>query len=629
MLNKRVFVGWLLLGVLAWSGLVLAPPASAQELGEHRMERADRVQAFLDRRDQLLDHYATRMPADDYSRGGYADITAKLNRGVDLDWCAIRLDSLMQNPRGDMFWMYPVTTLMYAAQDKLPDSTWHQMRDLWRTYAPFRGDTENHWAMYYASLYLMAQLFPDDPAESWYTGKSSQENFDEAEEYLLSWMDLTTTIGQGEYDSPHYLLVYVAPMSMLYAFAEDPAMRTRAQMMLDYLLADFAAENLGGSYVGAHSRVYEREAVAPWRLGTTGLSWLAFGEGPEWMRHELVSFALSGYVPPAILHHIATDRSAPYVHVEGKRTRHRIRYSEVKNAPVYKYTYVRPEYALGSTQGGLLQPIQQQTWDLTWVPSDGAVMDARTTLFSVQPYSSPVELGMYFAEMQEFIVEIVVRSKTEYDSPDKLTGGSPYEQVFQHEDALVALYDIPEDNRFPHVNAFFSDELQDLTEDDSGWIFAHGGEALIAYYPFQPYTWEPVRDQIDTTRTHQRLYSPHLKNGAVVQVAPASAFDSFEAFMEAVRALPLEVSTDPTPSVTFTTLGGDVLAGTYGETPTIDGTPIDYENWPLYAGPFLRADQGSRQLEMRYGPMRRLLDFNTVTIKEWIEPAASTDLSQR
>ncbi|RMF61559.1 MAG: hypothetical protein D6746_05465 [Bacteroidetes bacterium] len=226
---------------------------------------------------------------------------------------------------------------------------------------------------------------------------------------------------------------------------------------------------------------------------------------------------------------------------------------------------------------------------------------------------------MYFAELQEFITEIVVRSKKEYDSPDKLTGGSPYEQVFQHEDALIALYDIPPDTRFPHVNAFFSDELRDLKEDRSGWIFARGGEALIAYYPLAPYRWEEQPDAWDENRKHRRLVSPHLKNGAVVQVAPASAYASMEAFRAAVRALPLEVSTHPVPSVRFTTLGGATMELTYGETPRLNGTPVDYAAWPLYEGPFLQAAPESRRLEMRYGALRRLLDFNTLTIREWIE----------
>ncbi len=40
---------------------------------------------------------------------------------------------------------------------------------------PYRGDTENHWLLYYTSLYLMSQMWPDQPGELWYTGKSSAE----------------------------------------------------------------------------------------------------------------------------------------------------------------------------------------------------------------------------------------------------------------------------------------------------------------------------------------------------------------------------------------------------------------------------------------------------------------------
>ena len=220
---------------------------------------------------------------------------------------------------------------------------------------------------------------------------------------------------------------------------------------------------------------------------------------------------------------------------------------------------------------------------------------------------------MYFAEPWDMVTELIVRSKKEYDSPTKWTGGSPYEQVFQHGDALVALYDIPEGARFPHVSGFFSKDLARREEDASGWIFAQGGEAFIAYYPLAPYAWRQ-EDSGDW-----RLHSPHRKNGAVVQVAPASAFASWDAFTEAVRALPLTTSTEPKPHVHFTTLSGAVLTARYGETPSVDSKAVDYDAWPLFEGPFLHAERGSRTLEIRYGRARRVLDFNTLTITERIE----------
>jgi hypothetical protein len=65
-------------------------------------------------------------------------------------------------------------------------------------------------------------------------------------------------------------------------------------------------------------------------------------------------------------------------------------------------------------------------------------------------------------------------------------------------------------------------------------------------------------------------------------------------------------------------LGGDVLEFTYGETPKINDQPINYEDWKLFDGPFLYAEKGSRTLELRQGKLRRLLDFNSLTVKDWV-----------
>jgi len=218
---------------------------------------------------------------------------------------------------------------------------------------------------------------------------------------------------------------------------------------------------------------------------------------------------------------------------------------------------------------------------------------------------------MYFPEEPKLLTDAVIQhEKSTYDKPDKWTGGSPYEQVVQHEDAVVALYDIPAGTTYEHVSGYFSRTLTEVAEDESGWIVARGGDAWIAYYPLAPYTW---RDEPSGDR---RLHSPHRQNGAVVQVAPAHVYSTRDAFRDAVRALPLEATTQPTPTVRFTMLRGATLDVTYGGTPRIDGTPLDYENWPLFGGPFLQAAPDSKHLTLRHGALRRTLDFETWTITD-------------
>jgi hypothetical protein len=581
-------------------------------------------------------------------RPGLIEVAARLYRGDPLPGIIPLLRRLEAQPQGDMFWMYPMTLIHLVGDGRLPAATQERLRDLWRTYHPYRGDTENHWAMYYTSLYLMTQQYPDLPGEAWYTGKSSAANHAEARSYLLDWMELTTTEGQGEYDSPHYIACFVAALALLYGYAEEASMRERAGMMLEYLLADFAVESLNGLYAGAFSRIYPLPTIERWRNASTTLSWLLFGNTPFRPDHHNVVLdmpgyrphgmalllAVSGYAPSPVLHGIATDRSAPYVHRERKRTRHRIRHSAERNAPVYKYMYMREEYAMGSSQGGLLQPIQQHTWELQWAADPGA--EERNVLFTLHPFSSPRELGMYFPEEPRRLTTTVIRGeKGTYDSGDKWTGGSPHEQVAQAQDALVALYDLPPGVRFPHVSGYFSRDLQRLTpapseqapgqaseqasgqasgqaseeapEEAPGWIFAQGGSAYIAYYPLAPYTWRAEAGG------DWRLHSAHRRNGAVVQVAPAAQYPSFGAFQRAVRALPLTVERGPALRVAYTSLRGDRIEAVYGEEPRVNGAPVGYASWPLFGGPHLEAERGSGRLRLRHGDRSHLLDFNNVT----------------
>lgn len=543
---------------------------------------------------------------------GYANIAAKLRLHEDPALCSRSLEELLAaGPTSDMFWMFPVTAIAYLDQGQLTDSSRQALRRSFQTYMPYRGDTENHWLVYYTSLYLMAQLWPNQDGSHWYTGKSSEENLKEAAGWIDSWVRLTTRRGQGEYDSPHYMGLYFLSVSYLAAWAKDPAMKKRASMMLDYLIADYAPENLDGIFVGAHSRVYDIPVLEKWQNVSSDFGWVLFGLGrPLDPPDSYIIFYLlaSAYEPPEILKRIATDRTQPYTHYELKRTRNRWRFFDDLHGPVYKTTYVRHEYAVSSDQGGTLQPIQEHSWDVTWnVPDPRGV---HNTFFTLHPFSSVRELETYFSFPPDVAISGVVSSKKTYDSPDKFVGGSPYEKIFQDQDSVIVLYDIPPGTRFPHINGFFSKDLVDVREDTSGWIFARGGDALIACRPLQPYSWAPIDGG------GKRLFSPFLKNGMVVQVAARSEFPDMAAFQRAILALKLEFKLEPKPFVRFQSLRGKTLTFTYGEPPQVNGKPLDYAHWPLFGGPFVEAAVDSEQLILKYGKMRRTLDFRTLTVSD-------------
>lgn len=604
-----------------------APPPDRTVIEDAAHRRA----AYLARVNEVVEWRASggQVKTDDPGNLNLAQIACKLALGQDAEDCSRSVIEIMKDPGTGPFWMFPAVAVAFLGRDQLSPEARAAIRDVWRTTRQLRGDTENHWVMYYMSLYLMSELYPNEPADSWYNGRTSEENLAEAKAFLIDWMNVTTTVGQGEFNPTHYIGEYAIPMLFLKSWAQDPEMKRRGHLMLDWLFAELANNTLNGVLRGPNSRTDEGSTIERWNSLSSYFSWLLFGNTPPTKGYGgwgiYFATVAQNYHVPEVIYRLATDRGEDYVQRDRARIRRRWRYSEELSPPVHKTNYLRRDYAVGSTTGGLLDPIQAHVWDVTWDEPDPR--GKHNTMFSLHPHSSGRAMQMYFTAYPEpWIKGVTGEGKPSYDSPDKVVGSSPYEQVFQDLDTVVALYDIPPGTRFPHINGFFSKDLVDLTEDESGWIFARGGRAYLAYRPLAGYHWIPYL-HYDGGWAKEKLplggkllTSPHLKNGTIVQAAAADEFESFAAFQAAIRALPLEFGLEPKPTVKFTTLRGKQVSITYGETPVLDGVPVDYAQWKLFEGPHLNAEVGGRKLTITHGRLQRVLDFNTLTATDSLLP---------
>jgi len=605
------------------------PAPSAAPVQDASQRRDD----YFRRVDEVIDWAAGggNAKTDDPANLNLAMIAARIVRGQDLRGCSQRVIEMMREPGTGPFWMFPSVCIAYLGRDRLSSEALASIRTAWRTTRQLRGDTENHFVMYYISLYLMAELYPDEPAETWYSGRSSAENLAEARSYILNWIDVTTTVGQGEFNTTHYIGEYVIPLQFLANWSKDPAMRQRGSMMLDWLFAELAATTLNGIMRGPNSRTDEGSVIERWNAMASYFSWLLFGNTPPTAGYSGwgLYFAplAKNYEVPEVIYRIATDRAGDVVQRDRARTRPFWRYSNETSPPVHKMNYIRKDYAVGSTRGGRIDPLQSHVWDVTWAEADPR--GKHNTMFSLHPHAASEIIQASFVFYPEPMIKgVTFEGKPSYDSPDKVIGSSPYEQVFQDRDTVIALYDIPAGTRFPHINGFFSKDLVDVTEDPSGWIFARGGNAYLAYRPLAPYHWIKylhhssgwAKARLDLGG--RILTSPHLKNGTIVQAASASEFESFSAFQTAIKALPLSFKLDPIPTVAMTTLRGKKVAFSYGQTPRVDGRTVDYSKWKLFEGPYLNAEIGGRKLSITHGPLERVLDFNTLTVTDRVKDVA-------
>jgi hypothetical protein len=264
-----------------------------------------------------------------------------------------------------------------------------------------------------------------------------------------------------------------------------------------------------------------------------------------------------------------------------------------------------PDYVIGSLQGGILQPIQQHTWDVTYLSDK-----PNNTLFTLHPSYSGRELAMFFPEVQKFLAEEVDRYHKIYTNPNKWNSASPYEQTCQHKDALIVLYNVEKGAKQPHIDGFFPKNLDQRIVDSTGWIFCRAGRTYVALYPLRHYTW--IEEEVNW-----RLRSTELKNGFVVQAGAERTYGSFDAFIAAMRKARLrkEISRGAV-SVDYTTPGGDRMKFTYGGDRIVNGKKVDFKTYGLFNGPYVTGKVGSGIITLQYKGKRRILDFNSVRILE-------------
>ncbi len=495
-----------------------------------RASAADASDSFESRAKE----YVARIAESPYSKN-FSVITARIKSGKHLREAWAQLDSLLEHPTGDMFYTYTCIGCYLYLRNVLPDSTRQKFRNLWKTYTCYRGDTENHFLMYYSALLLASQTWNDMDGSQWFNGKSSLENHLEAQHWLLQWFDRTAHEGQIEFDSPRYMYFYYTPLFLLYQFTGDENIRVKAELMLDYLFADFAAEYLHGSYCGAHSRDAEASSIRPRTAEVMSYAALFFRDIDVPRPLPDVAYAaLSSYRLPEIIRNLALVKPHGEIHQEVKRSRNHIRFGGAENPSVFKYDFITPDFCLGSMQGTIVQPIQQRSWALTFNSEKPT-----NQIFGLHPTYSAHELGTYFPEELAFSVAGVNKEKAGYASEDKWIGGSEYERIYQRHNVMIAIYDIPPDDPVGHIDIFIPNALDTVIHDadkTKGWIFVREGKAFAAIRPLCDYT-------MTTEGDHFRVRSAGRKNGYIVVGSSADLrpqIKTFEEFQTQILMSPLD-----------------------------------------------------------------------------------------
>lgn len=549
--------------------------------------------------DSILTFFSRGDVGTDYA-AALARIYDPLARQSGVDMLRSLLAMASVNPI-DRFRM---TATLLHGWTHIPDSLRQRMQDIW-SYAPVTLEAEHDEVIFHTSLLLSAERFPR--AQRWFNGRSTDENIAYARTALIAWMDATVREGQQEFDSPTYGSLFITSMLLLRQFAAEAPMRTRADLMLQWLLADYFHEYQGGQFGGAHAREEMYSALQPMGSEMSALAWLYIGDGAQLYAREQIFAALSDFRPDSVLIRLATMKNQPFLAREVKRSQRRIRGDSVAVRPVVKQTWIDPLYMVGSMRGGLVQVREQHTWDITW-SADGT----STTLFSMHPYAEAAAAAEFLPHAPERALRSIAVVDPFYKTMTKVTGGSPFEDVYQHRNTIVALYDVPMEVRsFPVMVGYLPLDVEafDVDTAKSGWITINAGDVYLGVYPLR-------RGHLFDQGPARRIFSPAGRNGMIAFAVGRNAAGEYARFRDRVRKLTVDTSAlESAARVRFTTIDGDRLECTFGRGMTVNGKAQAYETDMLFDSAWLSSKRGSGILTVTDARERLVIDWNAQTVR--------------
>ena len=438
------------------------------------------------------------------------------------------------------------------------------------------GDTvmymgsENHRLLFHVAEWLAGQLFPTDEFTN-----SRQRGLYHALKgrmFITEWLRQRGRFGFDEWHSNAYYPICIAPLLNIYDFAiyEDGKLRQMAGAVLDYMCFNLAADSFDGIFGTTHGRSYGRYIKYPDYDGTAMVCWLLYGTGS--LASHLsgmapVTLATSAYRVPRLLARIATDTTS----IVESRQRQGILPGHAQHANFVVYR--TPEYLLSAVQDYRKGEYEPSTHVAQITLGNKAV------IFWSCPQTSGEGSGL---------------------RPDYWSGHTTLPRVIQHRNVLSLSWRLSEYAWMTHC--FFERERFDAVRLAGHWAFAQVGNGYVGIYSQHGMV---VGDAGQYAGRELICNAP--ENTWLVECGRAADWGSFDAFVSALLAAPIEVHDGgivyELPSIGRFVTGWDIA-------PTVGDERIALQGYPLVESAWAQSAFGSGELTIRYGDEAYELWFN-------------------
>ena len=477
-----------------------------------------------------------------------------------------------------------------------------------RTYG--NGSTPNQRIMWAAACRLACETW-GTAAVTVNSNASNKTGEPTGKKYIENICDRTVKYNFEERWAKHYLAYTLGPLRTIADLSSDPVLANKARMTWNWGWMDIASFSFNGRWsipAGRSGLVQDGNSSDISEFG----SWLMFGGTPRANPLDMdqslnvtqpkVGVPYGVTQPPIIpeMLEAATNRDVPYT----RRGMARVHETQ------FATTYMTKDWTMYSQLEAdtTLNPdgtLKIKDLDNGGVPSNDWSSERWAVMWDE---TGPAGLTM--------------KAPTGYGWAQG-SGLGPHEDVVQHEGTLVGIFNIPATWEWQYTRDSIPTNTTAVINDaaTTGRLFLHYSKVLIAITrsDIGNFTWPPAAQ---TTCTKRGFAIECASVSEYPQSTPEARLAAFKADIEAHPADTSHVN-DATPRMIYTTRAGRVLDITYGQGGKVDGSPLDYEGWPLNESPWsYQAQMGNMWV---FGQNRKLL-WNYKTWTESVDnaPTATT-----
>jgi hypothetical protein len=203
-----------------------------------------------------------------------------------------------------------------------------------------------------------------------------------------------------------------------------------------------------------------------------------------------------------------------------------------------------------------------------------------------------------------FVTHPACTSEDESRQPNFWAGNAVLPRVAQWKDALIAVYQLPEDDRMGFTHAYFPTYAFDEYLLRQGWVMTRKGNGYLAIM---------AQRGLDLTKhgyyALRELRSYGRNNIWLCHMGRAALDGDFSSFQEKILALHVKFAD---AQVRFNTLRGEVLSFGWQGPLLRDESEQPLSGFHHYENPFAASEFPSRQMEVRYGDGLLRLNFESV-----------------